>query len=194
MSITEFPDVDYRTTEVELGRLVEAAGLRMTATPTTRPDAADWSKDALHFSVALTVPGKPALPAFVTSYSAGFGLAVDHFARNTKPGAAFNSIGAEVKRAIREDGQGWLRRVHYDGLKQRIRDRYRPNLADVVSCLCRDADGELDSFDDWCSDLGMDSDSRKALAMFEQCQKTRAWLRRALGDKFELALHYARSM
>jgi len=47
----------------------------------------------------------------------------------------------------------------------------KPDLADLVSCLVIDSQASDQSFADWCSDLGYDTDSRKALDTYLACQK-----------------------
>lgn len=51
-----------------------------------------------------------------------------------------------------------------------------PELADVVSCLVSDAQAMYEPFESWCGDLGYDTDSRKALNTYLECQ--------TLGAKF----------
>jgi hypothetical protein len=54
-----------------------------------------------------------------------------------------------------------------------------PKLDDVLTCLVRDAVGSAQTFDDWCSDYGYDTDSRKALDIYMACQETAKKLRLA---------------
>jgi len=45
-----------------------------------------------------------------------------------------------------------------------------PDLFALLACLCMDAGVlDCDSFEEWCSDYGYDSDSRKALKTYEAC-------------------------
>lgn len=69
-------------------------------------------------------------------------------------------------------GSGWTR---------------EPTAADVVDCLCSDASGIecARDFDDWCSDLGMDTDSRKAERIYRQSERQTAALRRLLGADYD---------
>lgn len=65
-----------------------------------------------------------------------------------------------------------------------------PTAGDVLACLLSDAQAVHETFESWCSDLGLDSDSRKALATYEQCRATRTQLEYLLGkdyDSFEIA-------
>lgn len=45
-----------------------------------------------------------------------------------------------------------------------------PNIADVLHSLVLDGDAANRSFDDWCSELGLDTDSRKAERMYDACR------------------------
>lgn len=55
----------------------------------------------------------------------------------------------------------------------------KPKLDDVLHSLVMDADACDMSFSEWCSNLGYDEDSRKALDIYIQCQKSADKLRKA---------------
>jgi hypothetical protein len=59
-----------------------------------------------------------------------------------------------------------------------------PTAADVLYCLCSDAMSGRDSFEDFCSNLGCNDDSIKALNTWKQCQKMAAKLPRFLGEEY----------
>jgi hypothetical protein len=60
-----------------------------------------------------------------------------------------------------------------------------PTSADVLYCLCSDTRaGEL-SFDEFCSEFGYDSDSRKAEAEWKACAAVAPRVRRFLGETFD---------
>jgi hypothetical protein len=63
-----------------------------------------------------------------------------------------------------------------------------PTAADVLSCLISDATSveNTRSFEEWCSDFGCDTDSRKAEKAFKACEAMVPKLRRLLGDDFDL--------
>jgi hypothetical protein len=46
-----------------------------------------------------------------------------------------------------------------------------PNPADVLHCALSDAEACGRSFQSWCGDYGYDTDSRKAFATYEACQR-----------------------
>jgi hypothetical protein len=54
-----------------------------------------------------------------------------------------------------------------------------PSLDDVLYSLVMDASACESSFDDWCSDFGYDTDSRKALETYLLCQENTTKLRKA---------------
>lgn len=62
-----------------------------------------------------------------------------------------------------------------------------PTAADVLSCLLSDASSadNARSFEEWASDLGYDTDSRKAEATFKACQRISIKVRKLLGDDFD---------
>lgn len=52
-----------------------------------------------------------------------------------------------------------------------------PAAAGVLFCLMADADMGRELFADFCATMGYSTDSRKAWALYEECQKTAAALR-----------------
>lgn len=54
-----------------------------------------------------------------------------------------------------------------------------PVLDDVLYSLVSDSDATEMSFSEWCSNHGYDSDSRKAMAIYEACQANADKLRKA---------------
>lgn len=63
--------------------------------------------------------------------------------------------------------------------------RKAPSAADVLYCLCADASALDEGFEDWCSNFGYDTDSRKALDTFLACQSVGRKVRTFLGADFE---------
>lgn len=67
----------------------------------------------------------------------------------------------------------------FTGLGLRKKSAYRhlpgtpqpPHIADLLHSLILDSDASTQSFASWCDELGYDSDSRKALATYEACQR-----------------------
>ena len=63
-----------------------------------------------------------------------------------------------------------------------------PKVADVLDCLCSDATCP-DTFEDFCSEYGYDTDSRRAERTFKACLKSRDELREFLGDDFDAVVY-----
>jgi len=60
-----------------------------------------------------------------------------------------------------------------------------PTAADVLSCLCSDARGGESTFEEFCSDFGYDTDSRKAERLYRECERSAKRVRQFLGDAFD---------
>lgn len=65
-----------------------------------------------------------------------------------------------------------------------------PTLANVLSCLADDASSTQGSFEDWCSELGFDADSRKAERTYKAVERNAEKLRTLLGDSAYETLLY----
>ncbi len=59
-----------------------------------------------------------------------------------------------------------------------------PTLDEVLECLASDC-ANLGSFEDWCSEFGYDTDSRKAERTYHAIVKQEIALRRLLGANFD---------
>ena len=57
-----------------------------------------------------------------------------------------------------------------------------PELADVLHCLLSDAEAGAQSFEDFCADLGYDTDSRKAEKTWQACKVTAVGLNRLFSN------------
>lgn len=59
-----------------------------------------------------------------------------------------------------------------------------PTVDEVLDCLASDAAGIDNSrgFDDWCSEYGYDTDSRRAEKVYRQCERQAQRLKKFLGD------------
>ena len=68
-------------------------------------------------------------------------------------------------------------RVYFDGAP------ILPDETDVIACLLKDCDAlQHAGFDSWCDELGFDSDSIKANAIYNECLQRALALRAAVGD------------
>lgn len=104
---------------------------------------------------------------------------------------------AEAKKGLRmaswhDDSETW-RRIRQGGA-QAVSTRTLLTLApsclhafvaavkpvEVLACVCRDAQSASQPFDSWAADLGLDTDSRKALATYMACQEQGTKARRLI--------------
>jgi hypothetical protein len=60
----------------------------------------------------------------------------------------------------------------------------RPSAADIISALMSDASSGADTFEDFCSNLGYDTDSRRAMDTYLACQAASTAMRRLLGQHY----------
>jgi len=56
------------------------------------------------------------------------------------------------------------------------------DIIGALSCFVSDAMSSKDSFEDFCSELGYDSDSRKAYKIFKACERSYVKFERIIGD------------
>jgi hypothetical protein len=93
------------------------------------------------------------------------------------------------------DERGWEHyamecKLSYQGrtlktiFKQGTGRKNAPSAADVIACLLLDARATSTDFASWCDDLDLDTDSRKALDTFLQCQENGRKLQTLLGDDY----------
>lgn len=80
----------------------------------------------------------------------------------------------------------WTYGGHYNLTSKQAADKNlllkeQPCLADVLSSLLSDSSGANESFNNWCDDLGYDTDSRSALDIYLKCQETRNSLIKMFG-------------
>jgi hypothetical protein len=88
------------------------------------------------------------------------------------------------------DTQGWDITLRFDGRMMKttfwtgpaIKDD--PTAADVLWSLCSDARMGEETFEEFCSNLGYDTDSRRVYATWQACKRTAPKLRRFLGEDF----------
>lgn len=60
-----------------------------------------------------------------------------------------------------------------------------PDATSVLSCLSMDAYRGSETFEEFCSDLGYDTDSRSAYDTWQTCRDTELRMRRMFGNKFD---------
>ena len=120
-----------------------------------------------NWNVTISFGGKE----YTDKYSTGIGhrQLISSFIK--KQGEKYyKSTTGEAKTEKEAVIAGWLKTVP-------------PKLADVVYCLLNDASGTDEVFEDWCNNLGYDTDSRKALDLYLTCQKTRTAMIKMFGQE-----------
>lgn len=66
-----------------------------------------------------------------------------------------------------------------------------PKAADVLDCLASDASSvDQEDFEEWCANMGWDSDSRKAERTYKACEHGAKRLKAFLGDDLYQTLLY----
>jgi hypothetical protein len=65
-----------------------------------------------------------------------------------------------------------------------------PELTDVMYSIVMDASSAEDTFEDWCYNLGYDTDSRKALDTYLKCQEARNKFIKVFGEDFLEEIKY----
>ncbi len=160
-----------------------------------RPDnSVEWSKDAIHFSVTLQTTDKVVNPVlWIGCYTVGSAhpemwarksVRECHAEGVTAPGFVARKAGRELK-----EFHGHQRSLYAEGFREQIVTAYKEAapipLVDVLDSLRMDAMGADQSFEDWAGEYGMETDSRKALAMYEQCRDVLNSLRRYSAEDFD---------
>ena len=73
------------------------------------------------------------------------------------------------------------RTIWMDEIVAEMTEPMPPTLNGILSCLISDADGaDALTFEEWCSDFGYDTDSRKAERIFNECRRIAVLLQRIL--------------
>lgn len=179
-----------------------------TVSVSHRPDAHEgrWPTESNHFHLTLTRADKSEgfkadrspIPVWAGYYTTG----PAHPLIWVRDGAKLTADRAHMAAALARKAYRGLddktglkaRTVHDAPLYETIREAYRKaaplNLRDVLESLQCDCSGWDEHFEEWAEGLGYDSDSRKAYAIYESCQKAAKTLRNGLGaTNFERFLH-----
>lgn len=77
----------------------------------------------------------------------------------------FQGLTKKDKQGATMYGRRYLARV------EEMRKPVAPHAASVLHSLILDSSAVGQSFESWCADFGYDSDSRKAYATYEECQR-----------------------
>lgn len=166
---------------------IEKHGLSMTAEPRNNNPNMDSNTEMDHWLCGLRRPGMTApKDAFWVPFSQGIG----HRRWKVNPSRVLDWTDHDRKRFGYKPGGP----VSHLFLSQRtlwaeqvaaaLIEPAPPRLADVLDCLASDANGYDNSrnFEDWASDYGYDTDSRKAEATYRIVAEQAKGLRYFLGD------------
>ncbi len=181
------------TTETKtLAQFITENGITMTAMPSSRNPNMEGGKMDHWFCTFRQKDGR----AMGVHFSTGLGLRKE---RNGLPPkktweqhqneSNFGSGGSRKQTT----NQHKLR-ADYDAYCNFRMAPVSPTAADVLDCLASDCSG-MDSgttFEDWCSEYGYDTDSRKAEQTFLAVKAEAAQLREFLGDAFSDLLNCER--
>lgn len=165
---------------MNISEFINESNIKMNVTQIpARPDGSDF--DGYHYLVTLT-RGKEKM---TVCYSMGYGHAQfdKHSIRRAETlGASFSKYTFD-----RLYGQDKIAYAERCGVKVIAPV---PELADVLDNLASDAAGyeNARSFEDWASDYGYDTDSRKAERIYSEIKKQVSELRRLLGADYEKVL------
>lgn len=170
-------------TESPIQAFIAAHGLTMTAAPTTsNPNISDPMGGGSHWLCLLKNGGR----SMPVPYSQGSGHR--RWKMNARKDARLMSLIpselADIKPGERVQPIYGRRTIHLDAMREALTEPTPPDLAGVLECLASDASGydsALD-FDDWASNYGFDTDSRKAEQSYRVTGDQSKRLRHLLGD------------
>jgi hypothetical protein len=158
-------------------KLGEISGLNLTAKHVRLVEVSEkepWEHDL--WDVVITYNGK----TYTTEYSTGMGH------RKVAPGVETFYQGGRKKYAT----AGSVAHTETEAAKKNFTKPVAPVLADVISSIVMDAGSAEDTFEDWCDNLGFDSDSRKALETYMKCQEARSKFLKVFGSEFLEEVRY----
>lgn len=133
-------------------------------------NAGEW--ESINWKV--TVSHKNRTKPLVVDYSQGIGNLPKYL-----QGKRTFSVSRAIRKAI-ETGKLYDPNSSYAIPKGKVS---APSAADIMYSLHLDGSPDFDalSFEEWASDLGYDTDSRKAEQIFGECRRIGAWIRGAIG-------------
>lgn len=154
------------TVAARLGLTVSAVFVPFSRSRNYKPNA-KLSDRSLNWTVTIQHNGRDVL---TTDYGAGIAHCPSYH-YNAKPTLDYAA-------AIEAETETGKARTSAHRIKL-----LTPDTRDVLASLAMDA-GAIDfaSFEDWASDYGYDTDSRKAESVYRACLATALALRAALGD------------
>lgn len=174
---------DYAALTADILAVVPDLKFEAVFVPWSQSRNAAEKEPTLNWRVTFTTPRG----TYTTDYNAGCGHCPSykqHFGR--KPYGYDHLIRFECE-------QGYAGRQaasHHRVLMRFPRQPILPAMADVLSSLLSDADAiDCGTFEEWASNLGYDTDSRNAEAIYRACIDCGLALRRMLGDEAIRKLH-----
>jgi hypothetical protein len=129
------------------------------------------------FQLELTGPGGSA----VFPYSGGIMAFADKAKLQLAKLRARNSGESDRPLELVMQGKQLVDRKIERRALQAILDCSKPDPLGLLYCLVMDSSAADTSFEDWASEYGYDTDSRKALEIFQQCQDQTRKFRRVVG-------------
>lgn len=99
--------------------------------------------------------------------------------------------GAPPPEGFVEGSSSWKVKLRYRGRRLTVPFYTGPlageprDAESVLECLLSDAQAGEQDFEDFCSDFGYDSDSRRAEKIWRACRKIAPRLRQFLGDEYD---------
>lgn len=120
----------------------------------------EWSRTAVHWHIEMEIDGKP---LWAGEFSHGIGHAESWARANARKAYVAGYKPPPARRQWLPDSKPM----------QALRQAY-------LATLHGDAMGCDQPFEDWAPELGLDTDSRRALAIWEACNDTRRRLQRAM--------------
>ena len=170
LHLVETPPETFQQWGDRIGLTVSAVSIP------ARPDVAadSWNAEADHFLV--TVSRKDGQLVWRGNYSTGSAHALTWARKSsTKKGYLLSMALRELKTLPRGE---FNRSLYAEEQRKVVREAYQRaapiGLDRILESLHCDMSGVDQPFEDWAGDLGMDSDSRKALRIYEDCQAVRA--------------------
>jgi len=168
-----------------LAETAAALGFTIEAGTPTPHNADGWI--AIAYPVTLSRHGKP---IFSTIYKMGIG----HFEKQTL--RYIKKSFRAIENTIRKNGFSAIFRLQPADQNTALEIitaaariyKMQPELADVIAALIMDGSADFDaqSFEDWASNYGYDTDSRTAEKMYSECLRTGQAIRRAVtADELE---------
>jgi hypothetical protein len=170
-----------------------------------RPDGdSDWHKSACHAAFEVLQNGRvvhaghysagslAALPDTLQAFRAAFKKGRKMSRSLPYEGFGSNQFGlpGDVKKAF-ELRQSGAKTLWESAILECVRRAWLPESVDVIQSLLSDATGE--SFESWCSELGYDTDSKKAERAYFDCREAERVMRRCFEpDSYYTALEIAR--